>query len=174
MDARTNDGGDLSWITRNVSMAEWDRWFFSKPLDPPLSPGQVIVKPVIETPFGFVVLLAEGAGPDRIGAKVIIRTPKIDDSDVARAKVLAETVAGALKGGAVWDTLANRYHDFTDKEPTGVLRPIRVDSLPAAYRRALESHAPNDIVVFYDTGSLRRPNLPRYVIAQLLAVEDRH
>jgi SurA-like N-terminal domain/PPIC-type PPIASE domain len=175
MDARAKGtGGDLSWIGRNVSMAEWDRWFFGKPLDPPLSPGQVIFKPVIETPFGFAVLRAEGAGSGRIGLKAILRTPKIDDSDVEQAKALAETVADALKGGAAWDTLANRYHDFTDGEPTGVFAPVRVDSLPVAYRTALESHAPNDIVVFYDTGSLRRPNLPRYVVAQLLAVEDRH
>ncbi|HEX5499978.1 MAG TPA: hypothetical protein VFX03_12160, partial [Thermomicrobiales bacterium] len=40
------------------------------------------------------------------------------------------------------------------------------------YQTAFASAKPNDIVVFQIPGSARRPNVPKYVVAQLLTVDQ--
>ena len=41
-----------------------------------------------------------------------------------------------MDGGAPFDTLAKKYHDYAGKEETNILTPWVRDSLPASYQKA--------------------------------------
>ena len=163
MDPGSKDnGGDLGWNRRGRMVAEFDRWMFALP------PGQM--SPVVETPFGFHIIRVDRVQPGEAKARHILLAPKIDSADVARAGLVADSVAAAWKAGAAFDSLAKRHHDFASAEETTLLTPFPRAQLPPAYQQAFAEKKPQDFVVFQIPGNTTVPG--KFVVAQLVTVEE--
>jgi hypothetical protein len=81
-------------------------------------------------------------------------------------------VSTLLRNGSPFDTLAKKYHDYAGKEETSLLNPWVRDSLPLSYQNAFADKKPGDITVFQIAGSGQRPEIPKFVVAQLLSVNE--
>lgn len=120
------NGGDLGWNRRGAMVKEFDEMMFALPV------GRI--SPVVETPFGYHIIKVDRAQPAEVKARHILIIPARDSSDVARARLEADSVRMALAKGADFDSLATRHHDVQEFR---ALPEIARDSLPAAYRTAL-------------------------------------
>jgi peptidyl-prolyl cis-trans isomerase SurA len=163
-------GGDLGWARRGDNVPEFDRWLFGTPFQAPLSPGQL--SPVFETPLGFHIVRVDRVQPGEVKSHQILIMPKIDSTDFARAARLADSVAKMWRSGVSFDTLARKYHDYAGKEETSLLTPWVRDSLPVSYQKGFADKKANDIVSFPIPGSSFRPDVPKYVVAQLLTADE--
>lgn len=171
MDLLSKDtGGDIGWKRRDEDFPEFDRWLFGGPFAAPLGPGQM--SPVFETPFGFHIVRVDRVQVGEVKARQILIIPTIDSADIARTGLLADSVAKLWKSGVAFDTLAKKYHDYAGKEETSLLTPWVRDSLPETYQRGFAEHKPGDIVTFQIPGAAQRPTVPKYVVAQLLTVDE--
>ena len=171
MDLQTREtGGDIGWARRGDNVPEFDRWLFGSSFLAALSPGQV--SPVVELPFGYYIIRVDRVQPGEVKAHQIVIAPKIDSLDVARAQKLADSVEKLWKSGVPFDTLAKKYHDYGGKEETSILTPWVRDSLPVSYQKAFLLRKPQDVVTFQIPGSAQRPDVPKFVVAQLLTAEE--
>src|SRR5207253_2530525 len=80
-------------------------------------------------------------------------------------------VATLLKSGTSFDSLAKKYHDYAGKEETSI-PPFERDSLPVAYQQAFLLKKTGDISVFQIPGSAQTPTIPKFVVAQLMTVDE--
>jgi peptidyl-prolyl cis-trans isomerase SurA len=164
-------GGDLGWMRRGANFPEFDRWLFGTNFMAATPPGQMT--PVFETPYGFHIVRVERVQPGEVKARQVLIVPKIDSADFARTALLADSVAKALRAGTPFDTLAKKYHDYPGKEETSLLTPFARDSLPQTYQRAFADKKPGEVTdAFQIPGSAQRPDVPKYVVAQLLTVDE--
>jgi peptidyl-prolyl cis-trans isomerase SurA len=163
-------GGDLGWARRGDNVPEFDRWLFGSPFQAPLAPGQL--SPVFETPLGYHIVRVDRVQPGEVKSHQILIMPKIDSADFARTARLADSVAKLWKSGVPFDTLARKYHDYAGKEETSLLTPWVRDSLPVSYQKGFGDKKANDIVTFQIPGSAYRPDVPKYVVAQLLTSDE--
>jgi peptidyl-prolyl cis-trans isomerase SurA len=171
MDPLTKDiGGDMGWSRRGVYSPEVDRWLFGTPFQAPLAPGQL--SPVIESYPGYRILRVDRVQTGEVKAHQIMIYPAIDSSDIARTRALADSVAKLWQGGASFDTLAKKYHDFPGKEETSILTPFWRDSLPGSYQQGFAGKKAGEISVFQIPGASQRPDVPKFVVAQLLTVDE--
>src|SRR5581483_2550174 len=160
----------IGWARRGDNLPEFDRWLFGSQFNAPLAPGQM--SPVFETPFGFHILRVDRVSGPEVKAHQILIMAKVDSADLARTQKLADSVAAALRAGTPFDTLAKKYHDYAGKEETSILTPFWRDSLPVSYQQAFTQKKPGDIVAFQIPGSAVRPDVPKFVVAQLLTVDQ--
>jgi peptidyl-prolyl cis-trans isomerase SurA len=171
MDPLTREtGGDLGWARRDQNLPEFDIWLFGGPFQAPLTPGQF--SPVVETPYGYHIIRVDRRQTGEVKAHQILIMPKLDSTDFARTQRLADSVAGLWKAGASFDTLARKYHDYAGKEETSLLTPFWRDSLPVSYQKAFLLRKPGEIVTFQIPGSSQRPDVPKFVVAQLQTVDE--
>lgn len=171
MDAESKDnGGDLGWARRGSNTAEFDRWLFGTPFIPPTQPGQLT--PVFETSYGFHIVRVDRVNGAEVKARQILIAPKIDSADFERNHKLADSVAGLWRAGAPFDSLAKKYHDYRGSEETSILTPFERDKLPTTYQKGFLLHKAGDIVVFQIAGSSKRPDVPKFVVAQLITSDE--
>jgi parvulin-like peptidyl-prolyl isomerase len=171
MDLQTREtGGDIGWARRGDNLADFDRWLFGSSFLAALSPGQLST--VVELPFGYYIIRVDRVQPGEVKAHQIVIAPKIDSLDVARGQKLADSVEKLWTSGVPFDSLAKKYHDYAGKEETNILTPWVRDSLPVTYQKAFLLRKPQDIVTFQIPGSAQRPDVPKFVVAQLLTAED--
>jgi peptidyl-prolyl cis-trans isomerase SurA len=171
MDPLTREtGGDLGWARRDQNVPEFDRWLFGSQFVPALSPGQL--SPVVQTAYGFHIIRVDRVQPGEVKAHQILIVPKLDSSDFARTQKLADSVAALWKAGVPFDSLAKKYHDYGGKEETSILTPFWRDSLPTSYQKAFLLRKAGDIVTFQIPGSAQRPDVPKFVVAQLQTVDE--
>ncbi|HEY4138472.1 MAG TPA: peptidylprolyl isomerase [Casimicrobiaceae bacterium] len=171
MDLQTKEtGGDLGWVRRSDNLPEFDRWLFGGTFQAPLEPGQT--SPVFETPYGYHIVRIDRRQTGEVKARQILIVPAIDSADIARTKVLADSVVKLWKAGTPFDTLAKKYHDYAGKEETSILTPFWRDSLPEPYQKAFLLRKPGDIVTFQIPGSAQHPTIPKFVVAQLLTSDE--
>jgi len=172
MDLETKEtGGDIGWIRRGTQLPEFERWLFGSPFQAAVPPGQM--SPVFETPFGFHIVRVDRAqGAAEVKAHQILITAKIDSADIERTRKLADSVAVLLRSGVPFDTLAKKYHDYAGREETSILTPFWRDSLPVTYQEGFAGKKPGDVVAFQIAGSAKRPDVPKFVVAQLLTVDE--
>lgn len=171
MDPLTKDlGGDMGWSRRGVYSPEVDRWLFGTTFLAALQPGQL--SPVFESYPGYRILRVDRVQTGEVKAHTIMVYPAIDSSDIARTHQLADSVAKLLQSGANFDTLAKKYHDYAGKEETSILTPFWRDSLPATYQQGFAGKKAGDISVFQIPGSSQRPDVPKFVVAQLVTVDE--
>ncbi len=168
MDLKTKElGGDIGWHRRNDDLPEFERWLFGTPFVAGLQPGEL--SPVVETAYGYHIIRVDRVQPGEVKAHQILIVPTVDSADVVRTHLLADSVAVWLKNGTPFDTLAKKYHDYADKEETGILTPFWRDSLPVPYQKAFILKKPGDITVFEIPW---KPGVPKYVVAQLLTMSE--
>jgi len=130
MDPGSKDaGGDLGWNRRGHMVPEFDRIMFA------LAEGQVSPF-VVETSFGFHIIKVDRVQPAERKARHILIAPKLDSADVARARLVADTVLRLWKAGTPFDTLVARYHD--NAELRGIPEGMPLDSLPDDYKKPIE------------------------------------
>ena len=171
MDPLTREtGGDLGWARRDQNLPEFDRWLFGGPFQAPLPPGQL--SPVVETPYGYHIIRVDRVQPGEVKAHQILVMPKLDTADFLRTQKLADSVGNLWKSGTAFDSLAKKYHDYAGKEETSILTPFWRDSLPASYQKAFAERKAGDVVTFQIPGSQQRPDVPKYVVAQLQTVDE--
>lgn len=144
MDAATKElGGDLGWRKRGDLPIELERMLFG-----PLAIKQGDVSPVIESPYGFHLLRIDRQNPPaEVKVRQILIIPQIDSSDVARARILADSLVGALRRGAQFDTLARLFHDRAEDAP-GLIPEQPLDSLPPTYQSGLRGVKKDSVVTF--------------------------
>lgn len=171
MDPLTREtGGDLGWARRDQNLPQFDIWLFGGPFQQGLPPGQL--SPVVETPYGYHIIRVDRRQTGEVKAHQILIMPKLDSTDFARTQKLADSVAAAWKAGASFDSLAKKFHDYAGKEETSLLTPFWRDSLPVSYQKAFADRKANDIVTFQIPGSSQRPDVPKFVVAQLQTVDE--
>jgi peptidyl-prolyl cis-trans isomerase SurA len=165
MDAATKDlGGDLGWRKRGDLPIELERYMFGL-----LALKQGEVSQVIESPFGFHLLRIDRVNPPaEVKVRQILIIPKIDSSDVARARVLADSLVGALRRGAVFDTVARLFHDRAEDAP-GLIPEQPIDSLPASYQAGLKDVKKDSIVTFPIPTAI---GYNKFVIAQVASLSE--
>jgi len=98
--------------------------------------------------------------------------PAVDSADIARTARLADSVADRLRHGVSFDTLAKKFHDYAGQEETSLLTPWVRDSLPASYQKGFGTAKAGDIVSFQIPGSSQRPDVPKFVVAQLVTADE--
>jgi peptidyl-prolyl cis-trans isomerase SurA len=172
MDLETKEtGGDMGWVRRGSWFPEFDRWLFgAPPYLQALQPGQP--SPVFEAPDGYHILRVDRVQTGEVKARHILIAAKIDSADIERTRKLADSVAKLWRSGSAFDSLAKKYHDYGGREETSILTPYWRDSLPATYQRGFEDKKPGDIVTFQIAGAAKRPDIPKFVVAQLLTVDE--
>lgn len=164
MDAATKDlGGDLGWRKRGDLPIELERLMFG-----PLAIKQGEVSQVVESPFGFHLLRIDRSNPPaEVKVRQILIIPKIDSSDVARARILADSLVGALRRGAVFDTVARLYHDRAEDAP-GLIPEQPIDSLPPTYQSGLKDVKKDSVVTFPIPAAMGY----KFVIAQVASTSE--
>jgi peptidyl-prolyl cis-trans isomerase SurA len=164
MDTTTNkNGGDLGWQRRQTipGYEDLDAVIFN------VNPGQV--GPVVETPDGFHVVRVDRARPGEVKARQILIRPAYDSTDIARAKIRADSVLALWKAGQVpLDTLYARYHDPIEEK--GSLQPFPRSELPPSYATAFAEAKPNEFVAPFRIEDAAR-GVPKFVVAQLIEVD---
>jgi len=171
MDPQSREtGGDLGWARRGTNVPEFDRWLFGVTgYQLPLAPGQM--SPVFETSLGYHIVRVDRVQTGEVKAHQILLMAKIDSADLARTRKLADSVAKMLKAGVPFDTLAKKYHDYAGKEETSIT-PFPRDSLPMPYQQAFSGAKAGDVVTFQIPGAAKRPDVPKFVVAQLQTVDE--
>lgn len=171
MDLTTKEtGGDLGWVRRGLYWPETDRWLFGSTFLAGLQPGNI--SPVFETPAGFTIVRVDRVQPGEVKAHQIVIKPQIDSADIARTRQLADSVAKLWRSGVPFDSLAKKYHDYAGKEETSILTPFYRDSLPMTYQRGFAGAKVGDIVDFQIAGPSDNPTVPKFVVAQLLSLDE--
>jgi peptidyl-prolyl cis-trans isomerase SurA len=164
-DAATKDlGGDLGWRKRGDLPIELERLMFG-----PLAIKQGEVSPVVESPYGFHLLRIDRSNPPaEVKVRQILILPQIDSSDVARARILADSLVGALRRGAAFDTLARLFHDRAEEAP-GLIPEILFDSLPVYYQTGLKDVKKDSVVTFPIPTAM---GYQKFVIAQVASTSE--
>jgi peptidyl-prolyl cis-trans isomerase SurA len=154
-------GGDLGWNRRGSGLVpEFEAMMFA------LRPGEV--SPVIETAFGYHIIKVDRVQSAEVKARHILIAPVVDSSDVAAAKVEADTVAAQWRRGVPYDTLVLKHHDPTEEK--GVLQPFPRDSLPASYTAAVATAKAGDITAPFQLANPR--GQPKYAVLQIVTATD--
>ncbi len=101
------DGGEFDWVTRGTFVPEFDRIAFS------IKEGEV--SQVFETEYGFHILeLFERRG-DQYRGRHILLIPKINESEVYKAKLKLDSISNLIKTGVyTFEEAAKKFSD--DKE----------------------------------------------------------
>ena len=154
-------GGDLGWNRRGGGLVpEFEQMMFA------LRPGEV--SPVIETAFGYHIIRVDRVQSAEVKARHILIAPDIDSSDVARAKIEADTVAAQWRRGVSYDSLLAKHHDPTEEK--GVLQPFPRDSLPASYLGVLTGVKAGDITAPFQLANPR--GQPKYAVLQIVTATE--
>ena len=171
MDPLTKEtGGDLGWARRGDNVPEFDRWLFGGPFLAALAPGQL--SPVFETARGYHIVRVDRVQTGEVKSHQILIVPAIDSADIAKTARLADSVADRLRNHVPFDTLARKYHDYPGKEETSLLTPWVRDSLPLSYQKGFGTAKAGDVVSFQIPGSSQRPEIPKFVVAELLTSDE--
>jgi peptidyl-prolyl cis-trans isomerase SurA len=136
-------GGELGWVKQNGQMVpEFERAVFAG------RPGDLLP---VKTAFGYHILQVRRTQGAERQVRHILVSPEITAEDVERARVRADSVAGALREGANLRMLARAYGTPEDQIE---IPPQPVDNLHAAYREPLAEAQPGAVV-----GPFRVPGL---------------
>jgi peptidyl-prolyl cis-trans isomerase SurA len=154
-------GGDLGWNRRGSGLVpEFEMVMFA------LRPGDV--SPVIETAFGYHIIRVDRVQSAEVKARHILIAPVIDSTDVAAARVEADSVAAQWRRGLSYDSLLAKHHDATEEK--GVLQPFNRDSLPASYQAALAGAKAGTITNPFQLANPR--GQPKFAVLQVVTLTD--
>jgi parvulin-like peptidyl-prolyl isomerase len=135
MDGTRERGGDLGWFRQGQMVRDFDRVVFA------MRPGQT--SGIVETEFGFhIIKLEKVRGPERQARHILIR-PEITQANIDAARVRADSVVQAIRGGAQAQDLAARYNT---PDALRFQQNVPIDQLPPAYVTALEGAVTGSVV----------------------------
>jgi peptidyl-prolyl cis-trans isomerase SurA len=97
----------------------------------------------VETPFGYHIIQVERSQPGEVQARHILIMPEITEQEGDSARKLAESIYQALKAGASFDSLQNRYHDRPEEREA---RDVPVTKLPPAYAQAIGTSGEGTVI----------------------------
>lgn len=128
-------GGDLGWFRAGAMVPAFDATVFA------MRAGAT--SPIVETDFGFhIIRLDRVRGAER-QARHILLSPEVTPADVEAARVRADSIATAVRGGASLTELAARVGTQSDQV---VNRNVPTDRLPQDYSLALSGAAAGQVV----------------------------
>lgn len=153
-------GGDLGWHRRSDLLPEFERVAFN------INPG--VLSPIVETAYGYHIIRVDRIQPGEIKVRHILLRPPVDSSDVARTRILADSIVALWRGGAKYDDLVAKYHDPVEEK---VAPPFPRDSLPVPYQKAFAGKGANTIVDPFQIDDPAR-GVPKFVIAQITEVTE--
>lgn len=129
MDPTTRDqGGALPYVRRGLMVEPFDRAIFSG------LPAGSVIPVVVETSLGFHIIRIDRVQPSQVKSSHILIVPHLDSADIARARLVADTVIQKWRTGTPYDSVMKYYHD-PDELKGSADTPL--DSLPEEYRNAL-------------------------------------
>jgi len=151
--ATAANGGDLGWFRRGQMVREFEQVAFA------IRPG--VISPPIQTTYGFHLIQVVRREPSEVNAKHILIRPRLSEERIEIARVLADSIAEALRVGARFDSLARMYDD---PEEDRLVESFPEDQLPPAYREALAGRAEQEVTPPFrvETGGTTK-----FVVAQL-------
>ena len=135
MDGSRDVGGDLGFQRRGALVPEFERWAFLLSVNS--------ISPVFETIYGYHILRVDRARSSEVSVRHILLTPPTDSTDLETTRALGDSVAALLRGGAPFDSLANRYHDANELRVYP--NPQPADSLVEEYGAAVRGLKPGDV-----------------------------
>jgi peptidyl-prolyl cis-trans isomerase SurA len=141
-------GGSLGWFKQGRMVKPFEDAVFA------MRPGQT--SGIVKTEFGYhIIRLDKVRGPEREARHILIK-PEINEADIARARVRADSVATAIRGfssasadstritgGASVAALAKQYGTKPEESD---LAHIPIANLPPAYTEPLKNAKPGDVV----------------------------
>jgi peptidyl-prolyl cis-trans isomerase SurA len=156
MDPSTkDDGGALPFVRRGKMVDAFDRAIFSG------LPAGTVIPVVVETSFGFHIIRIDRVRPAEVKSSHILIVPKVDSSDVARAKLTADTVVTKWRSGTPYDTLVKYYHD-PDELKAWPLSPVDT-MIPEEYRNGFQGVKKGQLAVPFTIPN-PRTGMPKYVV----------
>jgi len=153
-------GGDLGWMRRGKTVAEFERVIFG------VQPG--IVTPVFETAYGYHIVRVDRVQPAEVKARHILIRPKIDSADVIAARVRADSAIARWRAGASYDSLVATYHDPLEERS---IPEMERSNLPESYAKVMDSVKVNDYVGPFPIADPRSGS-SKFVIAQITDVKE--
>lgn len=130
-------GGDLGWFRRGDMTGAFDEATFALP--------EGAISDVVETEFGFHVILVERVRAVERKARHILIRPVVNYSDITKARELAEEITERA-GSEDFQALVDEYHD--SETPDSATVPVRevAQYFPPAYVAALSQREAGEIV----------------------------
>jgi peptidyl-prolyl cis-trans isomerase SurA len=139
-DPSAQNGGMLGWFRQGQMVRPFEQAVWA------MRPGDV--SPIVETEYGYhIIKLEKSRGPERQARHILIR-PEITPADAERARVRADSVASAVRGGASLTELAQRYGTPAEQR---AVRDIVLERLPPAYGTALGASEAGAVVGPFET-----------------------
>jgi peptidyl-prolyl cis-trans isomerase SurA len=162
-DEGTRDqGGDLGWFKRGELLAAFDAVVFDV-----LRPGDVSLP--VRTALGFhIIKLERVRGSERQARHILIRTDQ-SDADMARARTLADSIAGVLRSGSGDAQQLHRQHGDPEERLTFISSYL-VGELPPPYNELLRDARAGQVVgPFEITGS---DGTPKWAVVRVARYDD--
>lgn len=131
-------GGDLGWIRKGSSMAEFEDLAFS------LKPGETT--PGVQSPFGFEIFRCTGKTADSVHIlRILVRvTPDLADS--AKAVKRLEVLRERIKSGEDFGELAKAWSDDdSTKAKGGDLGLLPAQEMTPALKEAIAALKPGEV-----------------------------
>ena len=137
-----NGGGDLEWLSRGGTVAEFDRAAFS------MRDGGISAP--VRTEYGYHIIKVERSRPGQKYTRHILIAPASDSTDLERTRALGQDVANRIRNGEGTLRLAQQYGDPTIPREMQVPRGQEAQALPPALAERLAGARQGDVIGPFD------------------------